>query len=573
LNWLKHLKVTHNFLVLFTVIIIALGTVGYMGYYYLLQANNAMNEMYNDRLLPVKWLNDNRNQSRAIEADIFDIMITTDDNENARLSKDIEDRTERFNKNLAAYEQTSLDSFEVDTLKELHANLQKYYESRNQVIALAIQNKNSEAYQLYNQSVRAYTTAFNKNLTDLAEYNAKTADKINSQNQSNFKKAILLFISIILFAVVLIVLLGWIIVRNITNIINAAISHLGEIAQGNFSIDVPDEHLQLENESGALARAFDKMNQSMRGLIKQLANTSEQLAASSEALTASAEQSAQASNQVAGSITEVAQGSEKQVQLVSSTTEIVSQMSKGIQQAAENAAVVSESAEKTARAANDGEDAIEKTVNQMSIIEQKTSDTANVIGELEEKSKQIGQILETISNIAGQTNLLALNAAIEAARAGEQGRGFAVVADEVRRLAEQSQEAARQIADLIGEVQQKTNNAVIFMNEGRKEVNTGTEVVTIAGQSFREILKMIREISNQIHEISAAIEQVSSGSQHVVNAVQEIDKESKNTAEQTQTVSAATEEQSASIEEIASSSQALAKMAEELQTAIHQFKV
>ncbi|WP_169717620.1 methyl-accepting chemotaxis protein [Sporomusa silvacetica] len=328
-----------------------------------------------------------------------------------------------------------------------------------------------------------------------------------------------------------------------------------------------------DDEIGHLGQSFEKMTENLRVLIQETSKATEQVAASSEELTSSAEQSAQSSNQVAGSITEVAQGAEKQLLLVSSTTKVVEQMSHGIQQVAANTTEVSASAEKTAREANDGEQAIEKAVNQMAVIEQKTTDTAIVIGELEEKSKHIGQIVEAISNIAGQTNLLALNAAIEAARAGEQGRGFSVVADEVRKLAEQSQEAAKQIAELIGEVQQKTNNAVIFMDEGKKEVTLGTEVVNVAGRNFREILTMIREISNQINEISTAIQQVANGSQQVVNAIQEINIESKNTAGEAQTVSAATEEQSAAMEEIASASQSLAKMAEKLQQTICKFKV
>lgn len=249
------------------------------------------------------------------------------------------------------------------------------------------------------------------------------------------------------------------------------------------------------------------------------------------------------------------------------------QISQAINQVAANTETVSSAAEKTTAMANSGEEAIKQAVSQMKIIEEKTDATAGVIHELEDKSKQIGQIVDVISNISSQTNLLALNAAIEAARAGEAGRGFAVVAEAVRHLAEQSSDAAKQITALIHDVQQKTVSAVAFMTQSKAEVDTGAQVVEVAGQSFDEILIMVRDMTKQIHEIAVAIEEVTTGTKNVVNSVQEIDNESQKASEQTQTISAATEEQSASIEEIASASQHLAKMAEELQKVIRKFKI
>ncbi len=339
----------------------------------------------------------------------------------------------------------------------------------------------------------------------------------------------------------------------------------GDITIGNLGITADDE-------LGHLGQSFETMAGNLRGLVREIAGATEQVTVSAAELTVSAGQSAQASSQVAASITAVAQGAEKQLHLVNETTSVVEQMSQGIQQVAAGTASVSAAAVVTAAAANDGEQAIGKAVSQMAVIAQKTTATAAVISELEEKSKHIGQIVEAIGNIAGQTNLLALNAAIEAARAGEQGRGFAVVAVEVRKLAEQSREAAKQIAGLIGAVQQRTNNAVVFMEEGKKEVSIGTEVVNMAGRNFRDILAMIRDIANQINAIAAAVQQMESGSRLVVQAMGEINTESKNTAGESQTVSAATEEQSASAEAIAAASQSLASMAERLHQAINSFK-
>ncbi len=342
------------------------------------------------------------------------------------------------------------------------------------------------------------------------------------------------------------------------------------VADGRLNTQV---EIGTTDELKTIGLVFNNMTESLRSLVANLRETVDHMSSTSEEMNASAEHSAQSANQVADSITEVAQGAEKQLNLVESATDIIAQISKTMHQVSDNTMTATDSTKKTEAAATNGEQTVVQAMNQMVIIEQKTAAIANVIHELDEKSTQIGQIVETISAIAGQTNLLALNAAIEAARAGDFGKGFSVVADEVRKLAEQSEISAKQIAMLIDEVQKKTNTAVTFMNEGRNEVIAGTEIVNIAGQNFREILKMIREISNQIHEIATSTQDITTGSQHVVDAVQKIDKETKITAKQTQTISAATKEQTAAMQEIAVSSQALAKISEELQSAIFRFKI
>ena len=328
-----------------------------------------------------------------------------------------------------------------------------------------------------------------------------------------------------------------------------------------------------EDEIGQLAKGFREMRTSLRDLVGKVHAQSEQLAASSEELTASADQSAQASNQVAGAITEVATGAAEQLNAANATAAVVQQMSASIQ---EVSATTNEVANQSARAANQakaGNQSVNKAVEQMGRIEQTVNKSAAVVAELGERSKAIGQIVATISGIAGQTNLLALNAAIEAARAGEQGRGFAVVAEEVRKLAEQSQEATKQISELISGIQGDTEQAVVAMDNGTREVKVGAEVVNSAGQAFHEIVTLVEQVSDQVREVSATIEQMAIGSQQIVESVNRIDQLSKEAAGQAQTVSAATEEQSASMEEIASSSQSLAQLALELRDAVGKFRV
>lgn len=375
----------------------------------------------------------------------------------------------------------------------------------------------------------------------------------------------------IIVAVILAAAIGYYVANRITKPLQIMVDFCKELADGDFR-DKPRKVLR-KDEIGQVGDALVSMRSSLRKVLSQVNQSAEQVAASSGELTASAEQSANAVTQVAEAISEVAHGAENQLREIDETSSVVEQLSAGIQQVAASSNQVTKHSAQAADKAKEGNALIRKAVSQMTHIEGTVDNSAQVVAKLGERSKEIGQIVDTISGIAGQTNLLALNAAIEAARAGEQGRGFAVVAEEVRKLAEQSQEAAKQIATLISEIQGDTDKAVVAMGEGTHEVKVGTEVVTTAGKAFEEITSLVTNVSEQVKEISAVIQQIAGGSQQIVTAVKRIDGHSKTAVERAQTVSAATEEQSASMEEIAASSQSLAKLAQDLQTAISQFKV
>ena len=344
-----------------------------------------------------------------------------------------------------------------------------------------------------------------------------------------------------------------------------------QIAAGDLSI--ADLQVDSKDEIGQLAYSVNEMKQQLKELIRGIANSSSQVAAASEQLTAGAEQSAHVVTQVAESINEVAQGAEKQMRAVTETSSAVEHISSGMQQAAAGSAQAAEHSTQAARKAKEGDLAVGRAVTQMASIERTVNNSAQVVAKLGERSKEIGQIVSVISGIAGQTNLLALNAAIEAARAGEQGRGFAVVADEVRKLAEQSQEAAQRIAELIGEIQGDTDQAVVAMSEGTREVKVGSEVVTAAGQAFAEITDLVAHVSEQVQDISQVMQRMSQGSEKIVTSVHTVSNLSEAAMGEAQTVSAATEEQSASMEEIASSSRALANLAQDLQEAVNRFRL
>lgn len=430
------------------------------------------------------------------------------------------------------------------------------------------------------------TTYLGQNQTEGIEYtvaygpligaNGKVIGMVASQIPTSFMEQIsqtltyrTLFVS--LLALLVVMFAATIFIRRLLKPLQSILEKIMEVAKGNLTVTALD--IKSQDEIGRLAAGFNTMLHNLRDLMQGVANSSEQVAAASEELTASAEQTAQAVNQVAAVISDVADGAQTQAQAVNHTTLAVEQMSAGIQQIDANINLVAGTSAKSTGAAQAGSKAVDEAVNQMAQIEKTVLKSAKVVTRLGENSKEIGQIVDAISGIAGQTNLLALNAAIEAARAGEQGRGFAVVADEVRKLAEQSQEAAKQIADLIAKIQEDTDHAVAAMEDGTREVHVGADVVQHAGQSFKEIDQYILAVSSQIQEIAGTVKELANGSREIVASVKNIDRISKDTTGQTQTVSAATEEQSAAMEEIASSGQALAKLSEELMQFVGRFKM
>lgn len=571
MSWFANMKIVYKLGTLIALALVALSTVGFTGYYYLQQSNKAMDTMYDDRLIPIKLLNDSRSNAREINGAVLELMLTADTKRKQELANVITDRVKKNNENMAIIEKVQLDAKSTELLAKVKKTQQNNREARNQVLELAMQNRNAEAYTLYITKLSVFTTEYINSLNNFADYFTNLAEQANADNDILFDRAIKSMIGILILAFLLLGLTGYFITNMINSPLSTMVSVCKALAEGDFR-DKPRAVLR-KDEIGELADALVDMRGSLRKVFKQVNESAEHVAASSEELTASAEQSAQASTQVAATISEVAQGAELQAKAVDDTSAIVEQMSVGIQQVAANANQVSSVADKTAGTANQGGKAIDAAMSQMVSIERSVSSSAQVVTKLGERSKEIGQIINTISGIAGQTNLLALNAAIEAARAGEQGRGFAVVAEEVRKLAEQSQEAAKQIASLISEIQLETGNAVDAMTEGSREVKIGTDVVNNAGKAFKEIVFLVGGVSSQIKDIAATIQQMASGSQQIVSSIRNIEQISKDAAEQTQTVSAATEEQSASMEEIAASSQALARMAEELQGAVSKFRV
>lgn len=358
--------------------------------------------------------------------------------------------------------------------------------------------------------------------------------------------------------------------NRLTKPITQLLDATEKIRKGDLNVKITNT---ANDEIGMLAQNFAAMIAGLRGLLGQVSNSAQVVSAASQQLTAGAEQSAATAEQVTIAIDGIAESAEKQVSSANETTTLVTQIVADIEQIVSESGIVASVSEGTADLAAKGGNTIEEAVSQMSHIETSVASSAEVVAKLSDRSIEIGQIIDTISGIANQTNLLALNAAIEAARAGEQGRGFAVVADEVRKLAEQSENAAKQIAHLIGEIQSDTEKAVVAMNKGNEDVKKGTAIVSEAGHMFKEIIAVTNQVSGQMRGISASIEHMATNSLKIEAAIKDIDGMSRGNANQTLQVSAATQEQVASVEEIKKASQSLVETANELQNSVNKFSL
>lgn len=457
-----------------------------------------------------------------------------------------------------------------ELLQDLNNINAQYVEVAEKTIKLKRLNKTTFIDVLSNEGyplVRAYLTKAD----EMIAYQVEELEKVRSEAKktvNDMKRSLLVFGII---ALLLGIGIATVISRMISNPVRTMAIVAEKIADGDLTQD--EIRIKSKDEIGDLARSFNNMAVNLKQVIQQINRSAEQVAASSEELQATSDQATEATEQISSAIQEVASGSETQVSSSEQSAVAMEEVSTGIQRIAESSTAVRDSAQEATTLSEQGYQSLQDAIHQMESIEDGTKNTTEAIKKLSERSKEIGKIIDVITDISEQTNLLALNAAIEAARAGEHGRGFTVVADEVRKLADQSRASASQIVQLIQEIQKETELANTEMLHNINEVDTGKNVIQKTGDAFQEVLKAVQQVNCQIQEVSSTSEQISANTEEVTASVEQLAQIAKAASEQSQGVAAASEEQLASMEEISASSEALSKLALELQDLVSKFRV
>lgn len=358
-------------------------------------------------------------------------------------------------------------------------------EMANAYVTGGIEGGNKLMESFDNESKRL--TAKTRDFRDLQvkEATALTDKMVGSMGNL---KLVLLVLGIC--ALIIAVLISWIITRSITNPLREVVRISGKIAQGDLTVSVKS---RSRDETGQVLDAMRIMVENLRALIGQVSGTSTQVASAAGGLLSTAER--------------IATGAEEVVAQTSTVATAGEEMSATSGDIARSCQMAAEGAQRASLSARNGAEVVENTVRVMGQIAERVQESARTVESLGARSDQIGAIIGTIEDIADQTNLLALNAAIEAARAGEQGRGFAVVADEVRALAERTTRATKEIGGMIKAIQGETRGAVVAMEQGVQQVETGTIEAAKSGAALSDILEQINAVAMQVNQIATAAEE------------------------------------------------------------------
>ncbi|WP_027396564.1 methyl-accepting chemotaxis protein [Anaerovibrio lipolyticus] len=373
---------------------------------------------------------------------------------------------------------------------------------------------------------------------------------------------------------ILFIFIGYVFANKIIQPIISVTDRLKVFATGDFRTDSSDDaRYDSNDEIGEMRQAMRTLQSNISNMMKKVMATAQQVTDSAGQLNTNASQSAEVSNSVANSMVNVAGNCSEQFTEIETANGQVETLGRHMMNFVNTIQHSSEVVKVTQDKAVAEAKTVDGAVEQMKLIQTSVMQSADVITELGEESDRIGKIVDTISSIAAQTNLLALNAAIEAARAGEHGRGFAVVADEVRKLAEQSSESAGEIAGLITSIQDKSQKAVAVMQEGVDRVESGTKVVQDSGASFNEIAEMVRKVVEESQEMNNIVNALNENTKTIGEAIQSVAVKSSSVSSEAESVSAASEELTATMSEIESSSGVLAEMAKDMLKSVENFKM
>ncbi|MEH7386553.1 methyl-accepting chemotaxis protein [Bacillus sp. JJ1521] len=406
---------------------------------------------------------------------------------------------------------------------------------------------------------------------ELAIKREKLITELGKETVANGKSSLTVTSIITVLIIVLSIVVAFITSFIISNPIKMVMERMNLIAKGDLS----HEPLKTKSidEIGQLVQSVNVTNNSLRTIVKDMTVVSDNVKNKGEALTLYADEVLAGSQQIATTMEELSSGAEEQAQSSTTLNENMGKFSQEISNVASKSESIKEHSDKMLQLTEDGSHYMEESVQKMATINEKMKQSLSMVQGLDYKTNGISKLVNVIQEIAAQTNLLALNAAIEAARAGEQGRGFAVVADEVRKLAEQVSESITDITSIVSDIQDESKQVVQSLDEGYQLVDEGTTQIKTTGETFTQLTGAIEAIGEQISTMATSLYGVLDDTKTINSAIENIAAVSEESAAGVEQVSATAQQSSTSMEEVSSSAKSLEENANDLNNLIQKFKI
>ncbi|MBZ5749730.1 methyl-accepting chemotaxis protein [Metabacillus rhizolycopersici] len=392
----------------------------------------------------------------------------------------------------------------------------------------------------------------------------------SSEAESRSNASLLPILTTLAAILILAVILSIFIAKSITKPISRLNTTVQKMANGDLTMT---SDINRSDEIGQLARNFDGMVHKLQGMLRSIRTISEKVTDSSMTLVASAEENTAASNEVAITIQQIAGGTSDQAEILQDNETAIMNVTEKVSELDKNTKMIQEDSKQMLHVSEQGIGKVTELKNQFDITRDLAGQMDQAVQSLDKRSREVSEIVNKITAIAGQTNLLALNAAIEAARAGEHGKGFAVVADEVRKLAEQTENSLKEISSLIGFMQSDTMNTVQLIEHTNKQIHAQNHAVTDTEQAFHSITKTISETYSKFEAISEVVDHIDGQSHLFRSRAGQLTAISQETAAGTEEVSASIEETTASIEQLSQLATDLQDISKQLQNEISLFKI
>ncbi|MGI6253350.1 MAG: methyl-accepting chemotaxis protein [Aminivibrio sp.] len=561
MNFLRNTTIRFRLLALTALLCLFTASASYLGYSSLEEAEEHLDILFHKGLEPVEWINDARAQLLGIKADLLDILLTPDAARKKEFFKDIERRRVQNDSNFKNLREADLDEFERNLLAEAEKHLADFRRGTNEVFELSLKNQNAGAYDTFLDKVEEPLEKENNALVELARYAVNMAEELDKASHAASDRAQATLAVIALISVALGALLGVLISVSVARSLAGLRRQVEQFAGGDlgvkFDVTGKDEVSSVARSLAAMGVKLSDAVRSIRESSERLGNSAEEFSALAEETNASVEESRAGVEDVSAQMDNLAAASQE-------VNASVEEVAGGAQSSAHRS---TEMAGEVERARGDGEEgvaAVEKVTESIAKVAADAERSAGEVRNLGDRAREIQGFVSQIGGIADQTNLLALNAAIEAARAGEAGRGFAVVAEEVRKLAEESNEAAKKIADLAGIITRDLDAVVSSSEENARESAQSSELAGETKLAIDRMMDGLSAIASAIQDMAAVSEEQAASSQEIAAAMQNISSRVGDASSSSETVRAQMTEVASAAEQVARGSEELTGLSADL---------